>query len=211
MPILTAMLILIGTLASAAASAVTDFGAINFGELNLRFFCTKTDGVSIYASGSDSADAVITLAGAGQPAAVLPAEDGEYVKLVAVQDRHVVFGTVPAKDLEKDFEELEPWEFLWLAGDTGAAHLLYSEFEVEYEPQAPTKEDPAFTWTPAVNTRASANQADWTWNEFAVVYLSKSGAKYHYLATCSNMKNPDEVSLDYALDIGREPCSKCVK
>lgn len=42
------------------------------------------------------------------------------------------------------------------------------------------------------------------------VYKSKTGSKYHYSPTCSNMKNPTEITLEEAKNLGLEPCKKCV-
>ncbi len=41
------------------------------------------------------------------------------------------------------------------------------------------------------------------------VYISKTGKCYHSKSTCSNMKNPSAVSIEKAISMGREPCSKC--
>ena len=42
------------------------------------------------------------------------------------------------------------------------------------------------------------------------VWCSRSGSKYHYSSTCSGMKNPIAMTLQQAVDSGRQPCSKCV-
>ena len=42
------------------------------------------------------------------------------------------------------------------------------------------------------------------------VWCSRSGSKYHYISTCSGMKNPIAMTLQQAVDSGRQPCSKCV-
>lgn len=42
-----------------------------------------------------------------------------------------------------------------------------------------------------------------------MVWVPRSGSKYHKKSTCSNMKNPLEVPLSYALSCGFEPCKKC--
>lgn len=41
------------------------------------------------------------------------------------------------------------------------------------------------------------------------VWISGSGSKYHRTADCSGMKNAEEVSLQDAMDMGREPCKRC--
>ena len=42
------------------------------------------------------------------------------------------------------------------------------------------------------------------------VWCSRSGSKYHYSSTCSGMKNPIAMTLQQAVDFGKQPCSKCV-
>lgn len=43
-----------------------------------------------------------------------------------------------------------------------------------------------------------------------VVWVSKTGSKYHYIQDCSGMKNPIETTLSNALAMGKQPCSNCV-
>lgn len=42
-----------------------------------------------------------------------------------------------------------------------------------------------------------------------MVWIPKSGSKYHSNPSCSNMKNPSQVSIDTAIARGYAPCSKC--
>ena len=42
-----------------------------------------------------------------------------------------------------------------------------------------------------------------------LVWIPKSGSKYHATSTCSGMKNPVQVTLSEARDGGYEPCKKC--
>lgn len=42
-----------------------------------------------------------------------------------------------------------------------------------------------------------------------LVWISETGKKYHRNSSCSNMNNPQQVSLDEALSMGLEPCKKC--
>lgn len=42
-----------------------------------------------------------------------------------------------------------------------------------------------------------------------MVWIPKSGSKYHSSKSCSGMKNPTEVSKETAIDRGYEPCKKC--
>lgn len=41
------------------------------------------------------------------------------------------------------------------------------------------------------------------------VWISGSGKKYHLKADCSGMENPTEITLQEALDMGKEPCKRC--
>lgn len=43
----------------------------------------------------------------------------------------------------------------------------------------------------------------------SLVWIPKSGSKYHATSTCSGMKNPVQVTLSEARDGGYEPCKKC--
>lgn len=42
-----------------------------------------------------------------------------------------------------------------------------------------------------------------------MVWIPQSGSKYHSTSSCSNMKNPSQVSEKEAIDMGYEPCKRC--
>ena len=42
-----------------------------------------------------------------------------------------------------------------------------------------------------------------------MVWIPKSGKKYQRSSSCSNMKNPSQVTLEKAQSLGYTPCSKC--
>lgn len=42
-----------------------------------------------------------------------------------------------------------------------------------------------------------------------MVWIPKSGKRYHRSSSCSNMKNPSQVTLEKAQSLGYTPCSKC--
>ena len=42
-----------------------------------------------------------------------------------------------------------------------------------------------------------------------LVWIPKSGKRYHSNANCSNMNNPTQVSLDDAISKGFTPCKRC--
>ncbi len=46
-------------------------------------------------------------------------------------------------------------------------------------------------------------------NNTEMVWITKSGKKYHCNSKCSNMKSPYQVSKEDAINGGRGPCSKC--
>ncbi len=48
-----------------------------------------------------------------------------------------------------------------------------------------------------------------TFSTTEMVWIPNTGEKYHSSQTCSNMKNPTQVSVATARDRGFEPCSKC--
>lgn len=42
-----------------------------------------------------------------------------------------------------------------------------------------------------------------------MVWIPKTGTKYHSRSGCSNMKNPSQVTKEEAVRMGYEPCKKC--
>lgn len=42
-----------------------------------------------------------------------------------------------------------------------------------------------------------------------IVWIPKSGSKYHRDSSCSNMKDPTKVPLTEAIRLGYEPCKRC--
>lgn len=42
-----------------------------------------------------------------------------------------------------------------------------------------------------------------------LVWIPKSGKKYHRTSTCSSMKNPRQVDISEAISAGYEPCGRC--
>lgn len=88
-------------------------------------------------------------------------------------------------------------------------------------PSVPEPEDPsALASVPPVSSVAPSVPAAPEPNEpepsvsqaaeqVAMVWISGSGKKYHSNPNCSNMKNPQQVSIDEAIAAGRTACSKC--
>lgn len=46
-------------------------------------------------------------------------------------------------------------------------------------------------------------------SDSGMVWIPKSGTKYHKTSTCSGMRNPSQVTKEYAESMGYTPCSKC--
>lgn len=63
---------------------------------------------------------------------------------------------------------------------------------------------PSPTSAPTVAPTEEPVQSDVTY-----VWISYSGSKYHSNPNCSGMKGPSQVTLDAAIAMGKEPCSKC--
>ena len=61
----------------------------------------------------------------------------------------------------------------------------------------------------AAQAQAEAQAQTAEQNQTEMVWIPASGKKYHSRSTCSNMKNPRQVSLSEAQNAGYEPCKKC--
>lgn len=48
-----------------------------------------------------------------------------------------------------------------------------------------------------------------SYNNNTMVWIPRTGSKYHSDSDCSNMKNPEQVTQDTAESRGYEPCKKC--
>ncbi len=48
-------------------------------------------------------------------------------------------------------------------------------------------------------------------NPSRIVWVSRTGTKYHYVSTCSNMSNPIQMTFSQAQGKGYGPCKNCVR
>lgn len=64
------------------------------------------------------------------------------------------------------------------------------------------------TITPMVTATPTAKPAS-TPTQTKMVWISKSGTRYHCIASCSGMKDPTEIPEDEAIARGRKPCQRC--
>ena len=67
-----------------------------------------------------------------------------------------------------------------------------------------TTQNNAETTKETTSVETSANQ-----NNETMVWIPKSGSKYHSISSCSNMKNPSQVTKSTAISKGYSACSKC--
>lgn len=67
--------------------------------------------------------------------------------------------------------------------------------------EAPEPEPPVQVITEAPNISYSSD----------MVWIVDTGKKYHNRSSCSNMKNPYQVSKDEAIASGRDACKKCYR
>ena len=78
--------------------------------------------------------------------------------------------------------------------DVDTMEALFSE-------EAPT---PAPTIKPTPKPKAKSNSGSGV-----MVWIPRTGKRYHRKETCSNMKNPSYVTIEEAKRLGFTPCKKC--
>ena len=59
------------------------------------------------------------------------------------------------------------------------------------------------------NQKPDPEETDLPQSQETMVWIPKSGSKYHSDPECSNMKDPAQVSLSQAESMGYTPCKKC--
>lgn len=57
-----------------------------------------------------------------------------------------------------------------------------------------------------VTTTTKAPEVD---ENVQMVWIPRTGSKYHSSSDCSNMRNPSHVTISDAIDRGYTPCKKC--
>ena len=75
-------------------------------------------------------------------------------------------------------------------------------------PTATSTPVPTATSTP-VPTATSTPVPTATPKKEAMVWIPRTGSKYHSKSSCSNMKNPSQVTQSEAVSRGYTPCKKC--
>lgn len=86
---------------------------------------------------------------------------------------------------------------------------LAQEAEQQEAQQQP--ESQQATSSPSTSSGSTAQQTPQQPQQTQMVWIASSGngTKYHSDPTCSNMKNPTQISIDEAISRGKTPCSKC--
>ena len=65
------------------------------------------------------------------------------------------------------------------------------------------------SWEKWFETFESVSTTTETTRQEIMVWIPRTGEKYHLSSICSGMKNPSYVTLTKAIQYGYEPCSKC--
>ncbi len=60
-----------------------------------------------------------------------------------------------------------------------------------------------------VSSQVTSSKETATQNVEKMVWIPQSGKKYHSNSACSGMKNPTEVTVEKAVNLGFTPCKKC--
>lgn len=68
------------------------------------------------------------------------------------------------------------------------------------------KEQPAQTISRSNNSGSGSGTVS---SSGTMVWIPRTGSKYHYRESCSNMKKPSYVTLEYAISHGYTACKKC--
>ena len=84
-----------------------------------------------------------------------------------------------------------------------------SENESSNTSSKDTSSKPTESSKPTVSNTSSITNTSSSTPKVDMVWISKTGSKYHSKSNCGNMKNPSKVTKEAAEKQGRTPCSKC--
>lgn len=87
--------------------------------------------------------------------------------------------------------------------------LVYENFSPKPEPAVKTVVELPEA-KPSLNNESRKEESKTEKDKPKVVYITKSGKKYHYSKSCGK-RNYKAVSLSEAVKKGYEPCKKCAK
>lgn len=151
---------------------------------------------SLPTSSSGPASSMIAASSEVQEEENLPAESTPVSEPASSQDAEVQAETdsAPASSQEPQKEAAASEPAAPAASESAPA--VSSESAAA---PAPVETAPA----PVVTTPAQPQQQE------VMVWISATGSKYHSRSSCSNMKNPSQVTLEQAQALGLTPCKKC--
>lgn len=99
-----------------------------------------------------------------------------------------------SKDMQPQIDEFKEWYSKLSASERAEWDTA---FDKQKKPQPTTRIEYVRSAVPTPAER--------------MVWIPRTGSKYHSKSTCSNMKNPRQVTISEAIRLGYEPCSKCNK
>lgn len=113
-------------------------------------------------------------------------------------------------DLEESLSAAETERDTALS-DLAAASGIISGLQEQVEDLQSALADAETSVSQSTTTTGGTGSSDGSTGGSAgtLVWIPNSGSKYHSTSTCSNMKNPTQVSLETALARGFGKCSKC--
>ena len=110
--------------------------------------------------------------------------------------------TIGGSDADNQYSNLK-------AGDSVRIAFLYYGY---YEPWGRPEGFYISTlksYEPKQSTNSNNETKNDDTNYTGIVWVPKTGKRYHFIRTCSGMKNPQSMSLGSAKSAGYSPCSKC--
>ena len=118
--------------------------------------------------------------------------------------------------LEIDLSDLHPnelshFEFIHILDDS---RIMYNGYKfiknMEGTTEETTEKTTEISQTTVTETTETTKATETTeTTSEKMVWIPNSGTKYHSKPSCSNMKNPSQITLSKAKQLGYEPCSRC--
>lgn len=180
----------------------TEFDVTETTEVSIRTTPSDAEIESLELSENDFAEldytdgkAVITFKSPGKATLYFTANDDV--------DSNEVTITVTDKAAEKAAAEAKAKEE---AEKAAAEAQAQAEAEAAAQAQAEAESQAAAQAQAEAEAQAAA-QAQQPQGE--MVWIPQTGSKYHSNSSCSNMKNPTQVTISEAQSRGYEPCKKC--
>ncbi len=97
--------------------------------------------------------------------------------------------------------------FLFLSCEADDEYANYSRKIEELTPETPETVSESLAQTD--NSKSDSDTYKETVSENTVVYVTKSGKKFHSKPDCSGMKDPEKTTAGEAVKAGYSPCKRC--